>query len=83
MPARPRIVSVGCYSEHLLIIHSRIFRLRLVKPPLAAQLESAVPSGQKVVLEGKVHSWSERYKVENAAWSAPGVKAVVDHLQVG
>lgn len=37
----------------------------------------------KVVLEGKVHSWSERYKVENAAWSAPGVKAVVDHLQVG
>ncbi|MER2265306.1 BON domain-containing protein [Methylobacterium oxalidis] len=34
----------------------------------------------KVTLEGKVHAWYERNLAENAAWSAPGVRAVVDHL---
>lgn len=34
----------------------------------------------KVTLEGKVHAWHERDLVENAAWSAPGVRSVVDHL---
>lgn len=34
----------------------------------------------KVTLEGKVHAWHERSLVENAAWSAPGVRSVVDHL---
>ena len=34
--------------------------------------------GNKVVLEGKVDSWEERHAVENAAWSAPGVKSVED-----
>jgi osmotically-inducible protein OsmY len=37
----------------------------------------------KVTLEGKVHAWHERNLVENAAWSAPGVRAVVDHLTLG
>ncbi|MDP4003347.1 BON domain-containing protein [Methylobacterium sp. NEAU K] len=36
----------------------------------------------KVTLEGKVHAWHERNLAENAAWSAPGVRAVVDHLTV-
>jgi osmotically-inducible protein OsmY len=34
----------------------------------------------KVVLEGKVNNWYERIAVEDAAWSAPGVKSVVDRL---
>ena len=34
----------------------------------------------KVTLDGKVHAWHERNLVENAAWSAPGVRSVVDHL---
>ena len=34
----------------------------------------------KVVLEGKVDNWDERFAVENAAWSVPGVRDVVDHL---
>ena len=34
----------------------------------------------KVVLEGKVSAWYERRLAENAAWSAPGVRAVEDHL---
>ena len=34
----------------------------------------------KVTLSGKVHSWSERKLVENAAWSVPGVTEVNDKL---
>lgn len=36
-----------------------------------------------VVLEGKVNAWYERRLAENAAWSAPGVRAVEDHLTLG
>jgi osmotically-inducible protein OsmY len=36
----------------------------------------------KVVLDGKVETWAERYAVENAAWSAPGVTSVEDHLTI-
>ena len=39
-----------------------------------------VPERHKVVLEGKVSSWDERHAVENAAWSAPGVKSVEDRM---
>ncbi|MGT2478071.1 BON domain-containing protein [Methylobacterium oryzae CBMB20] len=34
----------------------------------------------KVTLEGKIHAWYERELAENAAWSAPGVRAVEDRL---
>ena len=33
--------------------------------------------------EGKVNAWYERELAENAAWSAPGVRAVEDHLTLG
>jgi osmotically-inducible protein OsmY len=36
-----------------------------------------------VTLKGKVHSWSERKLVEEAAWSAPGVTQVSDRLAIG
>jgi osmotically-inducible protein OsmY len=39
-----------------------------------------VPEHNKVVLEGKVSSWNERHAVENAAWSAPGVKSVENRM---
>jgi osmotically-inducible protein OsmY len=42
-----------------------------------------VEDGGRVVLEGKVDNWDERFAVENAAWSAPGVCAVVDRLTIG
>jgi osmotically-inducible protein OsmY len=35
-----------------------------------------------VTLEGTVHSWAERRQAEHAAWSAPGVTEVVDHLRI-
>jgi osmotically-inducible protein OsmY len=35
-----------------------------------------------VTLSGKVHSWAERRQTEQTAWSAPGVTAVKNHLQI-
>lgn len=36
-----------------------------------------------VTLEGCVNAWHEREIAERAAWSAPGVRAVVDRLTLG
>jgi osmotically-inducible protein OsmY len=36
----------------------------------------------RVTLEGHVHTWPERRAAERAAWSAAGVKTVVDHITV-
>jgi hyperosmotically inducible protein len=41
-----------------------------------------VRDNSKVLLEGKVDNWDERYAVESAAWSAPGVTSVEDRLTV-
>jgi osmotically-inducible protein OsmY len=39
--------------------------------------------GGKVRLDGKVRAWREREIIERAAWAAPGVVAVDDHVMVG
>ena len=36
----------------------------------------------KVVLSGTVRSWFEREEAERAAWAAPGVRAVEDHIAI-
>jgi osmotically-inducible protein OsmY len=36
----------------------------------------------KITLRGKVHSWAEREAAETAAWSAPGVLAVDNRIEV-
>ena len=36
----------------------------------------------RVTLEGKVPSWADRQTVERAAWAAPGVRRVEDHLRI-
>lgn len=36
-----------------------------------------------ITLHGRVRNWTERNTAERAAWSAPGVTAVEDHLLVG
>ena len=49
----------------------------------AKAIRVSVRGSDKVILEGKVDNWNERYAVENAAWSAPGVKSVEDMLTIG
>lgn len=39
-------------------------------------------TGSKVTLEGRVRYLGERRSAERAAWSAPGVTEVIDHLTV-
>lgn len=48
----------------------------------ARAIRVTVRSDNEVVLEGTVDNWDERYAVQNAAWSAPGVKAVEDLLTI-
>lgn len=38
--------------------------------------------GNKIILNGKVRSFSEKEDVENAAWCAPGVCRVESHIEV-
>jgi osmotically-inducible protein OsmY len=49
----------------------------------AKDIRVTVRDDGEVLLEGKVHSWDEKAAVENAAWSAPGVKNVKDRLTIG
>lgn len=39
--------------------------------------------GTTVTLTGQVHSWHEREAAQWVAWTAPGVRAVINELQVG
>ncbi len=47
----------------------------------ARRINVAVADG-KVILSGNVHSWFERSEARQAAWAAPGVKEVEDHIAV-
>ncbi len=49
----------------------------------AKDIRVTVRDDSEVVLDGKVRSWDEKAAVENAAWSAPGVKNVRDRLTIG
>lgn len=49
---------------------------------LEAEQIRVIVSGGRVTLEGKVKAWHERGVAQRAAWAAPGVTAVEDHLTV-
>lgn len=49
----------------------------------AKDVRVTVRDDDEVLLEGKVRNWDEKFAVENAAWSAPGVKNVRDRLTIG
>ena len=48
----------------------------------AKAIRVSVKDGDRIVLEGKVDTLAEQRAAEGAAWSAPGVVAVEDHLMV-
>ena len=43
---------------------------------------NVVATDGKVILNCNVHSWAERREAERAAWAAPGVTQVEDHLAI-
>jgi osmotically-inducible protein OsmY len=47
-----------------------------------AQRIHVAVSGDKVTLTGQVHSWQERQAAQGVAWSGPGVRSVVNELEV-
>ncbi len=46
----------------------------------ASKISVSVEDTGRVVLEGDVRNWQERNAIEDAAWSAPGVRWVEDRL---
>jgi osmotically-inducible protein OsmY len=52
------------------------------KAELDAQHIEVRVDGSKITLTGTVRSWAERHDAEQAAWSAPGVANVANHLHV-
>jgi len=49
----------------------------------ARDIRVTVRDDDEVLLEGKVRNWDEKFAVENAAWSARGVRNVKDQLTIG
>lgn len=49
---------------------------------LDASTISVITDGGVVTLGGKVHAWREREVAERAAWAAPGVTTIHDHIVV-
>jgi osmotically-inducible protein OsmY len=50
---------------------------------LQAEQIKVVAKAGAVTLEGRVRSWRERDAIERAAWAAPGVESVDNHLVIG
>jgi len=50
---------------------------------LEANMIRVTVDGDKVRLDGKVNAWFERDIAERAAWAAPGVRSVEDHVSIG
>lgn len=46
------------------------------------QISVEVRDNGTIRLDGKVHNWEELQTVKRAAWSAPGVRVVDDHIRI-
>ncbi|ONF50195.1 BON domain-containing protein [Methylobacterium radiotolerans] len=61
-------------------VRARIMAALKRNAELEADAIKVTVKDARVVLKGKVNAWHERRLAESAAWSAPGVHAVEDHL---
>jgi osmotically-inducible protein OsmY len=87
---RPMVGVVGISNE--IVIKNRI-----VPADVSARIGEALKrqaqreadrldvrvDGDRVTLAGSVHSWYERDAAQGAAWSAPGVRTVINEIKVG
>jgi osmotically-inducible protein OsmY len=74
MIVRPRVSTTD--------VRSKIEEAFQRSAEIDARRISVVAQNGEVTLTGNVHSWAERQEATRAAWSAPGVTQVVDHLAV-
>ena len=63
-------------------VKARIMAAFRRRAGLDASSVSVTTDGSTVTLRGRVKAWRERRMAELAAWSAPGVTDVEDHLAV-
>ena len=87
---RPLIGVVGISNEIALVPKTTAANLqRNIAEALRRQVEREIErlevtvQGHTATLRGKVNSWHERAAAQGVAWSAPGIRAVVNELDVG
>ena len=64
-------------------VHTKIAHALRRNADLDASGITVEAKGSKIVLGGRVRTRSERVLAERAAWSAPGVTQVEDHIRIG
>ena len=86
---RPLMGVVGISNEIVLRAQPKMVDLaRRIEGALMrqaireAQHVQIAVDGTTVKLSGTVHSWQERDAVQGVAWSAPGVRSVINELRV-
>lgn len=67
---------------HAADIKKRIEAALERQADLAASKIRVTVTEDKVRLDGEVRAWAERDTAERAAWAAPGVRAVDDHVNI-
>jgi osmotically-inducible protein OsmY len=64
------------------VVSTRIEEALRRNAELDARRITVTATDSKVHLYGSVRSWFEREEVERAAWAAPGVAEVIDHITI-
>jgi osmotically-inducible protein OsmY len=63
-------------------VHTKIRAALDRNAEIEANRVTVAVTGSKVTLGGRVNAWTDREAAEHAAWSAPGVTEVEDHIEV-